>query len=36
MTLNELLVKINIKYIIYLESGSNGLITVEPVEPIEP
>jgi hypothetical protein len=36
MTLNELLKKINIKYIVYLESGSNGSITVESVQPIEP
>jgi hypothetical protein len=36
MTLNELLIKINIKYIVYLESGSNGSITVESVQPIEP
>jgi hypothetical protein len=36
MPLNELLIKCNIKYIIYLKSGLNSSITVEPVQPIEP
>jgi hypothetical protein len=33
MTLYELLIKINTKYIIHLISGSIGLIVVEPIEP---